>query len=185
MGRGDKRTRKGKIFAGSFGKTRPQGRKKNTAPTTEPKVEKAEQLFRDDMEISDVIKELRELNELVPKPFRLPSKNEVAEAENNLGVKFSEDYERYLLEASDVIYGTIEPAVVTAHSGYLNLVEVADRAWNEMEVPRNLLPICEDNGDYYCLNEKGEVVFWSHDGTTDEKWNSLADWIKEVWIEGN
>jgi 30S ribosomal protein S31 len=42
MGRGDKRTRKGKIFAGSFGKTRPQGRKKNTAPTTEPKVEKAE-----------------------------------------------------------------------------------------------------------------------------------------------
>ncbi len=28
MGRGDKRTRKGKIFAGSFGKTRPQGRKK-------------------------------------------------------------------------------------------------------------------------------------------------------------
>jgi 30S ribosomal protein S31 len=28
MGRGDKRTRKGKIFAGSFGKTRPQGKKK-------------------------------------------------------------------------------------------------------------------------------------------------------------
>jgi 30S ribosomal protein S31 len=33
MGRGDKRTRKGKIFAGSFGKTRPQGKKKNTANT--------------------------------------------------------------------------------------------------------------------------------------------------------
>ncbi len=31
MGRGDKRTRKGKIFAGSFGKTRPQGRKKTAA----------------------------------------------------------------------------------------------------------------------------------------------------------
>ncbi|MDQ3064357.1 MAG: 30S ribosomal protein THX [Acidobacteriota bacterium] len=28
MGRGDKRTRRGKIFAGSFGKTRPQGKKK-------------------------------------------------------------------------------------------------------------------------------------------------------------
>jgi 30S ribosomal protein S31 len=28
MGRGDKRTRKGKIFAGSYGKTRPQGKKK-------------------------------------------------------------------------------------------------------------------------------------------------------------
>ncbi len=45
MGRGDKRTRKGKIFAGSFGKTRPQGRKKHAAATTtktEPKGEKAE-----------------------------------------------------------------------------------------------------------------------------------------------
>ncbi len=34
MGRGDKRTRRGKIFAGSFGKTRPQGRKKTTTAAT-------------------------------------------------------------------------------------------------------------------------------------------------------
>lgn len=27
MGKGDKRTRRGKIFAGSFGKTRPKGKK--------------------------------------------------------------------------------------------------------------------------------------------------------------
>lgn len=42
MGRGDKRTKKGKIFAGSFGKTRPQGRKKNTAAKTENKSEDKE-----------------------------------------------------------------------------------------------------------------------------------------------
>jgi 30S ribosomal protein S31 len=42
MGRGDKRTRKGKIFAGSYGKTRPQGKKKHTATTTETKGDKAE-----------------------------------------------------------------------------------------------------------------------------------------------
>jgi 30S ribosomal protein S31 len=28
MGRGDKRTRRGKIFAGSYGKTRPKNKKK-------------------------------------------------------------------------------------------------------------------------------------------------------------
>ncbi len=28
MGKGDKRTRRGKIFAGSYGKTRPKGKKK-------------------------------------------------------------------------------------------------------------------------------------------------------------
>jgi 30S ribosomal protein S31 len=32
MGKGDKRTTKGKRFKGSYGKTRPQGAKKATAP---------------------------------------------------------------------------------------------------------------------------------------------------------
>jgi ribosomal small subunit protein bTHX len=38
MGRGDIRTRRGKIFAGSYGNTRPQGKKKPPAkPGTTPK----------------------------------------------------------------------------------------------------------------------------------------------------
>src|SRR5260370_1067943 len=125
------------------------------------------------MKLSEVILELRELNEPVPEPFRLPTESEVNAAEDQLGVKFPEDYRQYLLTASDIVYGSLEPAVVTPDSGYLNLVEVAESAWNEMDVPRNLLPICEDNGDYYCLNEKGEVQFWSHDGTIEEKWRDL------------
>ena len=42
MGKGDKRSRRGKIFAGSFGKSRPKGKKKNTAAkgAAEPKSEK-------------------------------------------------------------------------------------------------------------------------------------------------
>ncbi|MFN6374343.1 MAG: 30S ribosomal protein THX [Chitinophagia bacterium] len=32
MGRGDKKTKKGKIFKGSFGKSRPAKTKKTTAP---------------------------------------------------------------------------------------------------------------------------------------------------------
>jgi 30S ribosomal protein S31 len=35
MGKGDKRTRRGKIFAGSFGKSRPKGKKKTDAATKE------------------------------------------------------------------------------------------------------------------------------------------------------
>jgi 30S ribosomal protein S31 len=42
MGRGDKRTRRGKIFAGSYGKTRPQYKKKNAANTKETGNEKSE-----------------------------------------------------------------------------------------------------------------------------------------------
>ena len=134
------------------------------------------------MKISEVIRELRRLNQPVPKPFRLPTEDEVEAAEKRLGKEFTADYRQYLLEASDVVYGTLEPAVVVPDSGYLNLVEIAESAWTQMDLPRNLLPICEDNGDYYCLNEHGEVRFWSHNGITDEKWPDLATWIEEAWI---
>lgn len=136
------------------------------------------------MNLSEVIVELRELNEPVPKPFRLPTEAEVAAAEKRLNVKFHEDYRRFLLEASDVVVGALEPAMVTSDCGYLNLCEIAEYAWDEMELPLTLLPICEDNGDYYCLNKKGEVEFWTPDGAATDRWETLAVWIKEVWIDG-
>lgn len=135
------------------------------------------------MSLSDVLAELRELNEPVPKPLRLPTETEVNLAENRLGRKFPDDYRRYLLEASDVVYGTLEPAIVIPDAGHLSLVEIAESAWDEMDLPRDLLPFCEDNGDYYCLTADGAVKFWSHNGTTDESWKDLATWIKDVWIE--
>jgi hypothetical protein len=74
--------------------------------------------------------------------------------------------------------------MVAADCGYLNLCEIAEYAWDEMDVPLTLLPICEDNGDYYCLNKKGEIEFWTSNGATDQKWQDLATWIKEIWIDG-
>jgi hypothetical protein len=135
------------------------------------------------MNLSEVIADLRDLNEAVPKPLRLPTEDEVSAAENQLGLKFPSDYRQYLLAASDVIYGSLEPAVVTPNAGHLSLVKIAETAWDELEVPRHLLPFCEDNGDYYCLNDAGEVEYWSHNGMTDEKWKDLATWITEVWID--
>jgi len=135
------------------------------------------------MNLSEVLIELRGLNEPVPKPLRLPTQDEVNAAEDHLGVKFPEVYRRYLLEASDVVHGSLEPAIVIPDAGHLSLAEIAETAWGAMEVPRNLLPFCEDNGDYYCLSQAGEVEFWSHNGATDEKWKDLATWIKEVWID--
>jgi 30S ribosomal protein S31 len=43
MGKGDKRSRRGKIFAGSYGKTRPKHKKKAAAAesSAEPKSNKA------------------------------------------------------------------------------------------------------------------------------------------------
>jgi len=58
-----------------------------------------------------------------------------------------------------------------------------DAAWNLMGVPRHLLPFVENNGDYFCLTPSGEVVYWSHNGTTDEKWPNIAAWRQQVCVE--
>lgn len=79
-------------------------------------------------------------------------------------------------------HGTVEPAVVTPDAGHLDLVDVAKGAW-ELGVPKELLPFCESNGDYYCLKPGGRLVYWSHDGAADESWLDLAHWIQGVWIE--
>lgn len=42
MGKGDKRTRRGKIFAGSYGKTRPHKKNQKKADNTESKSENKE-----------------------------------------------------------------------------------------------------------------------------------------------
>lgn len=132
------------------------------------------------MDIEQAIAQLRPLNEPVPKPPRLPTEDEVSAAERELGVQFPSDYRRYLLEASDVVYGTKEPCLLTLGPGHLDLVTTAREAW-KLGVPRAWLAFCEDNGDYYCL-DGGTVRFWSHNGSTDEHWPDLGTWITDVWI---
>ena len=131
-----------------------------------------------------VTAKLRDLNEPVPKPLKLPSQGEVRDIQTKLGLRFHPDYVRYLLEVSDVVVGALEPATIPVDSGHTFIGHVVSNAW-EMGVPKTLVPIAEDNGDYYCMNEAGEVLFWSHNGITDEKWPSLETWIHDVWIDMN
>lgn len=133
-------------------------------------------------ELTEAIEELRRLDEPVPLAIRLPSEVEVAEMERKLDVRFHPDFKTYLLAASDVTLGTIEPATITDPGSHTYLPSVVEGA-RKMGVPDTLLPFCEDNGDYFCLLASGEVVFWSHNGVADERWRSLAAWIRVVWIE--
>jgi len=64
------------------------------------------------MHIEEAIAELRPLNEPVPKPAPLPTEADVSAAERLLGLEFPADFRRYLLEASDVVYGTKEPCQI-------------------------------------------------------------------------
>jgi hypothetical protein len=115
-------------------------------------------------------------------PLRPPTDAEIDAAESRLGMKFHPDYRAFLKSGGDVGDSFLEPAVILPGSGYLDLFDIAKSAWEE-GVPKDLLPFVEDNGDYYCLNSRGEVLFWSHNGTTDEKWPNLANWRQRVCIE--
>lgn len=127
------------------------------------------------------IRKLRLLNESAPEPLSLPTSEEVNALEQKLGVTFQLDFRRYLLEASDVCVGTLEPVTALPENADSFLPNVLEDA-RIYGVPKNLLPICEDNSDFYCLDEDGKVVFWSHNGAGGEKWSDLATWIVEVWI---
>lgn len=135
-------------------------------------------------ELRDAIARLRALNEPVPTPMRLPGNSELETLERQTGVTFPPDLRQYLLEASDIVLGTLEPITVTDTDNHTYFPTVLEDA-RDASVPDTLIPFCEDNGDYFCLDASGIVRFWSHDGPTDESWPSLAAWIEQVWIEEN
>ena len=135
------------------------------------------------MKIEEAIASLRRVNQRVPKPMRLPTPEELTRAESDLRIQFHPDYRKYLLQASDVVFGTKEPCTVVFDGSHTDLVEITLAARKDMGLPVDLLPICEDNGDYYCMTKTGQVVFWSHQGQSSEGWSDLAEWIQKVWIE--
>jgi hypothetical protein len=131
------------------------------------------------MTLDQAIRELKIRNE--PTSMQLPSFEEVKAMESLLGITFHADYVRFLLEASDVYAGFIEPATITDpnHRTYLPKVVARGRHYR---VPEHLLPICDDNADFYCLTSDGQVVFWSHNGWDSWTLPNLAAWISDVWL---
>ena len=136
------------------------------------------------MDIETAIRLLQENRESVPKPLRLPTPAEVDAAESDLGLTFHPDYRRFQLEASDCVFGVLEPALVLPDlMPYLDLRKTATDAWS-LGAPKDALPFCHDNGNYYLLNADGKIGFWDHDdGSANFGAGTLADWIVEDWLE--
>jgi hypothetical protein len=135
-------------------------------------------------DIEPAIEKLRRYNKPVPAPLSLPGEQDVAAMESQLGVFFQPDYRTYLLKASDVVFGAVEPATITAPESHTYLPKVIACA-RDYGVPDSLFPFREDNGDFFCLTSTGEVEPWSHDCSSDETWSSLGSWIEQMWIEEN
>ncbi|HTF85602.1 MAG TPA: SMI1/KNR4 family protein [Cellvibrio sp.] len=134
------------------------------------------------MEAEEIIDMLRDSNQPVPVPLELPDEDVLVEVEEQILLPIPRDMRTYLLEASDVIYGSLEPVTAADPYSHTYLPEVAAVAWS-LGVPRYLVPLCEDNGSYYCVEPEGEVVLWRDGDLTDETWPSVWHWIHDVWLE--
>lgn len=117
--------------------------------------------------------------------IELPDDIFISAYERKIGFIFPKDYKKVLKEISNIFYGTIELASLTDEKEcYRGLSQILNDA-REQGLPEDWLPICEDNGSYYCLSPNHKIRYWTADGYSDEQWEDLADWIKQVWIDGN
>lgn len=132
--------------------------------------------------MEDVIDELRELNQPVPVPLDLPDEEQLVVIEEELLLPIPRELRLFLMEVSDVIYGTIEPVTAADPHSHTYLPEVTANAW-ELGVPRYLMPICEHQGLFYCVEQDGEVILWRNGELTDETWPSVWHWARDVWLE--
>lgn len=137
--------------------------------------------------MEDVIEMLRERNETIPVPLELPDEDLMVEIEEQVLMSLPDDFRDYLLEVSDVVFGSLEPVTVADPRSHTFLPEVAAQAWND-GMPRYLLPVCQLGQGYYCINNEGEVRFWNgnklgKDPQGNKSWPSIWHWAREVWLE--
>ena len=115
--------------------------------------------------------------------FRAPTDADIADAEQKLGFKFPPAYVAFLKGGSNVANAVFEPAAILPGCSYPYIFEIAETAWGQMGVSKEWLPFIEDNGDYFLISQTGEVKYWSHNGSTNEKWPDFAAWYQQVCVE--
>ena len=135
--------------------------------------------------MEEVIEQLRELNEPVPVPLELPDEETLVEIQEQILIHLPFGLREFLLTVSDVVYGRLEPVTASDPQSHTYLPEVASYAW-DIGVPRAFVPLCEDHGNYYVVEEDGTVLLWEAETgeiNEDESWESVWHWVRDVWLE--
>ena len=131
--------------------------------------------------MDELIEELREANLPVPIPLELPDEDDLVEVQEALFISLNEDFQEYMLTVSDVVYGSLEPVTASDPTSHTYLPEVAAIAW-DAGLPRDLVPLCEHQGNYYAINEEGEVQLWERGVKTEQSWENIWYWVRDVWL---
>lgn len=129
----------------------------------------------------DIIEQLHERSETVPVPLELPEFDQLVQAEEELLIPLPTALKEYLLYASDVVVGTLEPVTVADPHSHTFLPEVTSYAWS-IGMPREYIAICQQSNSFYCIDQEGVVRLWSEDELESEMWESFWQWAEDVWL---
>ena len=134
--------------------------------------------------MEDVIELLRERHEGGLVALELPDEDRLVEIEEQLLIPLPGDYKEFLLNASDIICGSLEPATVMDDYAHNFLPEMAANAWDQ-GMPRYLIPVCETPEGIYAISQEGSVLLWvAGEGIREEEeWGSIWQWAREIWLE--
>ncbi|WP_413208509.1 SMI1/KNR4 family protein [Rhodospirillum sp. A1_3_36] len=133
--------------------------------------------------LNSILRELKSVRLNLSTPQYLPSDELIDEYESEIGIVFPEDYRSFLKEASDSMLNGKDALRLTPNRSHPRELSVALMDARQIGLPKDWLPICEDNGNYFCLTPDQKIRFWDHNGSSDESWPDLATWIKDVWID--
>jgi hypothetical protein len=132
--------------------------------------------------MDELIEELRENSQPIPTPLELPDSDLLVEIEEELLLSLPAEYREFLLTVSDVVYGSLEPATVTDPQSHTYLPELAAVAWDR-GLPRDLIPICEHQDNYYCISQDGSVLYWEDGELSEDEWETIWYWVRDVWLQ--
>lgn len=132
--------------------------------------------------MEDIIELLQEANVAVPVPLELPDEDLLVEIEEQILISLPDEYKHFLLEVSDIVCGSIEPATAVDPQSHTYLPEMAATAWDR-GMPREFIPICEHAEGYYCISQEAQIFLWDQSSGLTDEWPSIWNWAKEVWLE--
>lgn len=131
--------------------------------------------------MEEIIAALQQAAQSQASEIQLVDEDDLIAIEEAILLPIPGEFKEFLLQASHLVIGHLEP--VTVYDPYLHshLPEVTAEAW-ENGLPRDLLPLCPLEGGYYCVDENGQVLLFNEGEIQDETWDSVWQWAEEIWL---
>ncbi len=115
-------------------------------------------------------------------PADLPDEDDLVEIEEEILLPIPVSYKSFLMNASNLVCGALEPVTATDPQLHTHLPEVTAEAWAN-GLPRDLIPLCQMGDGYYCVNQQGEVQLWQDGQLGEDTWEDVWQWALLIWVK--